>query len=158
MGAGVTPENIAMYNGGIQSRWSGQFGQYNVTTVVTTPAPGTPSNLMNTVNVVPGTPTTDPAAVVTNFVPGTGGNQATFSAPATTDWVAAHEAGHLMGLPDQYTATIDPTTGQRQSAPNPGYEGNIMAQWGGAPNASNIGDIVKGNPALSSQGATSSGK
>jgi YD repeat-containing protein len=46
-------------------------------------------------------------------------------------WAVAHEAGHLLGLLDQYIVTgTNPDTGQRISVPNPGYDGNIMAEIG----------------------------
>lgn len=41
------------------------------------------------------------------------------------DWVYAHESGHLMGLPDNYTDKND------QSVPTPGHEGHMMASYGG---------------------------
>lgn len=40
------------------------------------------------------------------------------------DWQYAHEAGHLMGLDDDYVD--DPNTGR--SVPNPGHEHHMMAE------------------------------
>ena len=48
--------------------------------------------------------------------------------------VAGHEAGHLMGLQDDY---------KRGEGPNPGHEGHVMAVWGGAVDQHEINDIVR---------------
>ena len=50
-------------------------------------------------------------------------------------WEATHEIGHLMGGSDRY----DPVTGN----PNPGFDGNIMAQTFGRPWALDIDRIVR---------------
>lgn len=50
-------------------------------------------------------------------------------------WTAAHEAGHLMGLPDSYGA----------NGPLPGFENNIMGARDKLPSARNIQDILKAN-------------
>lgn len=59
-----------------------------------------------------------------------GGNTGTWYQPGqgSPAWEAAHEAGHLMLLPDQYTATV--TNGQRTTTPNPGFATNIMGAYG----------------------------
>ena len=41
-------------------------------------------------------------------------------------WVAAHEAGQLMGLPDAYVSLPDGSTHAK-----PGFEGTIMGWVGG---------------------------
>ncbi|GEM_PF-1643719 len=41
------------------------------------------------------------------------------------DWVYAHESGHLMGLPDDYTDV------NGQSVATPGHEGHMMASYNG---------------------------
>jgi hypothetical protein len=48
--------------------------------------------------------------------------------------VAAHEAGHLMGLADDYLE------GQ---GPLPGHEGHMMGEWGGAVDQHEIHDVVR---------------
>lgn len=59
------------------------------------------------------------------------------------DWTFAHEAGHLMGLPDDYTAQTDPKTGKRTgSTPNPGHGGHMMAEHGGSVVEHEVRDIV----------------
>jgi hypothetical protein len=49
-----------------------------------------------------------------------GGNAGTFIGPAAdaNPTVAAHEAGHLMGLADYYSTGIDPRTGDEASLPS----------------------------------------
>jgi len=67
----------------------------------------------------------------------------------TTPAVAAHEAGHLMGLPDQYTTSIDPKLG-RVTTPLPGAQGNIMGSLSGKPSEGDIVQILKQFPPNSS--------
>lgn len=68
-------------------------------------------------------------------------------------WVVAHEFGHVLGLDDRYTESIGSVArgvvgGERRTAAQPGYEGNIMAVDNGAMAAQNIRDIaVETNPA-----------
>ena len=44
-------------------------------------------------------------------------------------WVFAHEAGHLMGLGDDYTDKWVTAT-QKSSVPDPGHSGHMMAEYG----------------------------
>jgi len=53
----------------------------------------------------------------------------------------AHEAGHLMGLEDEYTDTTD-SAGNRVTFPNPGHENDIMATLDGQPTQEEIDQIV----------------
>jgi uncharacterized protein RhaS with RHS repeats len=48
-------------------------------------------------------------------------------------WDAAHEAGHLFGLPDDYTD---------RRGPKPGHRGHMMAQYGGTISQHEIDDIL----------------
>ncbi|WP_435305484.1 RHS repeat-associated core domain-containing protein [Pseudoxanthomonas sp. LjRoot125] len=41
-------------------------------------------------------------------------------------WVAAHEAGHIMGLPNRYTEAV-----RGQTISQPGWEGTVMAESNG---------------------------
>jgi len=50
------------------------------------------------------------------------------------EWVAAHEAGHLMGLLDEYS----PWSGQ----PFPGWEHDIMGALDQPPSARDIAGII----------------
>jgi len=49
----ATPEAIAAYSQRIAGAWTGTFGQYTVTTQVTTPAPETPRSQYNVVGISP---------------------------------------------------------------------------------------------------------
>jgi RHS repeat-associated protein len=115
-GAGASSAVIAKFNSGIATHWTGSFGKYNVTTTVTT----------GTLNVID-VPLGDGRAVVR------GTNTGVWQ-ELRPEWTAAHEAGHLMGLPDRYSYT----TGN----PLPGESG-IMAQRGGLPTEKDIDDILK---------------
>jgi RHS repeat-associated protein len=136
---GASPAQIQAYNSAIQSMWTGQFGQYNVTTIVTNPDPAAALNQINTVNVVPGSANANPGAWVD------GGDLGTFVGPAVdaNPVIAAHEAGHFMGLPDDYTAAIDPF-GNRVTTPLPGFGNDIMATLNGLPSLQDIQQILNG--------------
>jgi len=73
----------------------------------------------------------------------TGGNTGAWHADNRkgSDWVFAHETGHLMGLDDDYTR--DPITGA--TAPKPGHAGHMMGDFGGAVVQHEIDGIVKAN-------------
>ena len=53
-----------------------------------------------------------------------------------SDWRYAHEAGHLMGLNDDYTD---------QNGPKPGHEGHMMAVHGGSVDVHEVMDIIRKN-------------
>ena len=53
-----------------------------------------------------------------------------------SDWTFAHEAGHLMGLDDDYTD---------ENGPNPGHEGHMMAVRRGIVNEHEVMDIIRKN-------------
>jgi len=61
--------------------------------------------------------------------------------PTTNEKVASHEAGHLMGLKDQYKNVKAPD-GSRDTVVNPGYEDNIMGQLNGKPSEQDVTDII----------------
>ncbi len=99
-------EDIARMNAGIESNWSGQFGKYNVTTEVI-------EGKMNRIKLVP-----SPFRSRVNHV---GGNKGTWCKD-DSGWTAAHEAGHLMGLEDQYDVNGKPLAS---------WVGHIMAETNG---------------------------
>ncbi len=101
-GPGATADVIKKFNDRIESRWSGRFGKYKVKAVVVTPNKETPCQKKNRINV--------PNQAGRSFVDEAGGNRGVWypdNPPEWNshdeDWVAAHESGHLMGLPDRYT-------------------------------------------------------
>ena len=84
---------------------------------------------------------TDPE--LRSYVDAVGGNSGRWNADnrSGTDWRFAHEAGHLMGLPDDYTD--DPATGE--SNPNPGHSNHMMGQFGGTVRQHEIEDLLRAN-------------
>jgi RHS repeat-associated protein len=119
-GVGATPDVITKFVDGIESTWTGPFGEYNVETRV---VDGT-QNIIQ----VPTAPGDGYAWVNTE------GNRGSWPDDMAGRG-AAHEAGHLMGLPDQYSGF--------PPKPNPGYEGNIMGDvFRGTPSANDIRNII----------------
>ncbi|MFG6935575.1 RHS repeat-associated core domain-containing protein [Burkholderia pseudomallei] len=132
-GAGNTAE-MGQWDQSIEQNWSGQFGDYNVETHVISTVPGDPD-----ANVI-----TVPDTTGRSFVNGTGGNSGTWYADGMTGtndpWIPAHEAGHLMGLPDHYKDGCK--DGKLISTPNPGYEHDIMGAYGSPATAQDIQAII----------------
>jgi hypothetical protein len=50
-------------------------------------------------------------------------------------WVTGHEAGHIFGLGDKYE--------EKNGVPYPGWEFNVMAEFGGVVEQRNINEIVE---------------
>lgn len=107
------------WNEAIESAWSGNFGEYNVTTTVS-------SGSMNSVYV----PFGEGIATVSRR----GWNTGIWPA-ASSDWTAAHEAGHLMLLEDRYF----------KGWPFPGYENSIMGARDKKPTEQDIKDLLNAN-------------
>jgi hypothetical protein len=123
-GDGATPDVITRFTTAIETALTNTFGDYNVTTKV---VPG-PENIID----VP-KPPGDGYAWVNDE-----GNRGSWPSDAAGS-VAAHEAGHLMGLIDRWT--VDPNS--NTLIPNPGWEGNIMAGYRGTPWARDITTIIE---------------
>jgi RHS repeat-associated protein len=129
-GAAKTPERIAAFTNAVQTRWSGTFGQYEVTTRVT--PGGVFDNRVRFDKAVGGASYVqlDRHAVIN-----------TYPDPDVQAGVDAHEAGHLMHHNDKYKTNEDRTT----TTPHPGWEGNIMAAVPGATEEKNIEEILRKN-------------
>ena len=97
-GAADSPAQRQAFESDISSTFSGKFGDYNVTTVVTTPN-ATDRVSPNTVNFVNSGPNA-PSTVA-------GGRTATINVGSSgiPSNECGHEGGHLIGNPDRYTAT-----------------------------------------------------
>lgn len=125
-GPGADPATIAKFNSAIERAWSGKFGTYNVRLRVVKPTFMCLPWEKNVIDI--------PLGNGRAFV--RGGNRGVWQQrrPGTT---AAHEAGHLMGLPDRY----NDVPGQG-SQPMKGYETNIMGAPVGTPTQADIGQII----------------
>jgi RHS repeat-associated protein len=126
-GPGATPDAIKGMTRAIESRWTGKFGPYNVHTSV--------------VN------TTAASANVINVHSETGrGSMSELGDRGKGEWYqgtdVAHEAGHIMGLPDRYHDVRNGTA----SVANRGWKGNVMAKRFGKVQARDIKSILKNFP------------
>ena len=75
-----------------------------------------------------------------SFVNGVGGRYGTWGEYADS-WVYAHEAGHLMGLPDDYHDVTNPD-GTISSLYNPGHKGHMMGDYGGTVNQHEVDSLL----------------
>jgi hypothetical protein len=113
-GNGASSDVVSKFISGIESSWSGTFGKYQVETKVT-------EGKDNIIEVPKG----DGQAIVT------GTNRGNWPSERP-EWTAGHEAGHLMGLADGFSAL----------GIYPGFLGNIMGQRGGTADERNISGIL----------------
>jgi hypothetical protein len=127
-GPGATKETVKKFSNGIEKNWTGKFGKYQVKTKVSTPRAGGPINDI-----------TIPKGNGRAFTEGS--NKGSWPA-GRPGWTGAHEAGHLMGLDDQYT----------DKGPKKGFERNIMGARNGTPSQADIANIIKAHAASSDQG------
>jgi len=110
------------WNNAIAKAWTGKFGQYNVITHVT-------SGPQNQIDVPCGY---GRAHVETSRDRGT---WPAFGEPGVNPlWVPAHEAGHLMGLIDEYD--------RFSGVPYDGWQNDIMGALGQPPSEQDISDII----------------
>ena len=133
-GFGADPLMTNEWNDAISQIWSGSFGNYNVVTTVGTAAS---DNFLVWIWPTSGRSTTmqqqQDGSVADAWGYWYGAQKSGSQSPSRT---AAHEAGHLMGLPDRYT-DVD-----GRSIPNPGWENDIMADESKPPSEDDIADIV----------------
>lgn len=63
-------------------------------------------------------------------------------------WTPAHEFGHLLGLDDRYSESFFSRLsgvfgGKRETTPDPGWQGNLMAEVGGSLESKNVRDLLE---------------
>ena len=102
---GATPEAQKKFKEGIEKKWTGKFGKWNVTTKVVIPSPG---EEFNTIYVDKGWG---------RGMPKTWNMSGRWRENDSGD-TAAHEIGHMMGLIDRYHGKI-PVSDE-------GWKGNVM--------------------------------
>ena len=124
----ATEELIQTWNESIENAWSGTFGKYEVTTHVVVEKVA-----LNEVTVVD-------KFGRSNVVGGWKGTWYTTYYRNEDDnrHTPAHEAGHLMGLPDRYEDVKG-----KGSVTIPGWENNIMGSRGGVVEERDIKQILK---------------
>jgi RHS repeat-associated protein len=130
-GEQATPENIEKVNRAIEETWSGQFGGYNVKTVVVESDPSLKSSDIELKSA-------EGSAVVRGKDKG----QWDPDEPEVGAWVAAHETGHLLGLEDRKSRVV--INGKLVRVPHRGWEGNVMASAFGRPDERSIRAIIRG--------------
>jgi RHS repeat-associated protein len=128
-GDGVTEERKQNWIKGIEKEWTGKFGKYNVVCKVIQRAKGDPPN----------TVTVDIGGNLQEAYT-TKNHHHTYLLEDSSPWVAAHEFGHLMKLPDRYTRNPDRTT-----TPDPKWKGTIMAEANAKPCERDITQIIELN-------------
>ena len=125
----------------IESRWNSQTWHYQCCTVsfranVTTSRQVGSQGLTND-NLIAITTDAKHRSYVINM------NRGIWAADnkSGSDWNFAHEAGHLMGLDDDYVD--DPRTGR--SIPNPGHGGHMMGEFLGVVNEHEVLEVIRRN-------------
>ncbi len=138
-GDGVNSRTKELVRQGIEKYWTGKFGKYNVTTRVT--EGGWFDFSDNDVEIISGKGVSNVNRV--------GGDEMTlYTDTLDFSWVAAHEAGHMMGLKDRYIPYHVRTSRGRERTTTavPGFENNIMGSYGRkGVREQDITDIINAN-------------
>jgi hypothetical protein len=144
-GPAATANNARSVQAAINTVWTATFPDgYSVACSITVKHRG-PGSRAGDVTQIEALVTTGPSHVAW----GTRGRYMTLNATAPTafGWTAAHEFGHIIGLQDRYSESIMSKLGSflggtRNTAVQPGYNGNIMAVHGGALWSKNLADLA----------------
>jgi hypothetical protein len=132
----------------INSTWTTKFGDgYSVTCQVNVK--------YRPFGVGRGNATQIEAAKIVGFShvsPGLRGRTMTLNAnePDAFSWTPAHEFGHILGMKDRYSESIMSRIrgsfgGARSATTQSGYQGNLMAERGGALASKNVADLASEN-------------
>jgi hypothetical protein len=127
-GPAATPENVATVTQNIEQAWTGQFGQYNVTTTVVPVSEMGPT--VNRITIVPGATSSDTGHSVTTSnwdmelsMADVNGQSIGNTIADAGHGTAEHEAGHLMGERDLYNPQQTPVR-------EPWMQGTMMDRGG----------------------------
>jgi hypothetical protein len=141
-GPGATPDVIKKIIEGIEKKWTGKFGCYYVKVhVVVREGAVDPNRKDNNVIDIPagdGRPWVNHNGNDKNGILFGTANSGTWFAGIGGN-MAGHEAGHLLGLDDQYDDDADGI-----SHPRPGWENNVMADYNMPVQERNIQMILDG--------------
>jgi RHS repeat-associated protein len=141
----------------IEKAWTGEFGKYNVKTVVQVLSQQQDATAKGDVNEIElyqdNHNVNIPSQCDDHDINGLDGG--TWYMESQWPWLTAHEAGHLCGLTDEYNASKD-ADGNRITMAKDGWEGNIMAESHGVVDERNIQGIIDASkmPAYSSTDKT----
>jgi hypothetical protein len=118
---GGTDEDRARVSSLISQQFSGKFGDYHVTTKVTE---GALNGLANTITF------DDNGGTNVTVESGTMSHMHLNMTDPNIAYGIKHEAGHLLGLQDEYTKILNDKGEMVGSTPHPGFEANLMGRNG----------------------------
>lgn len=145
-GPGASAANTSAIASDTASTWSGQYFVGGSATTVSVSVVGvdanTPAGAINNITLTNG-PTSDTASQGASFVNGVGGTSGEWNttSPGMGRGEGPHEVGHLMGARDRYSSGLD-ANGNRTTAPDQGYSGNIMGELNGTPDSRTINEVL----------------